>query len=215
MKTPDLTEYEAWLKTEGYQPSTITVALRYALTIAKRGGAVEAATYGPSIQRYLRYVEDTGKHPLGREVEAKLKAAGYKPSADVKLSGKRKKSALSRERWGALRSALRAEGSDESKLVIAYMHSGLRIMRFLELSSGLAQKPAFIADKLSRDWIAKKVAGKSRPLYRLVCDAPDSSRCAYARLRRKLIDVAEGIKLDVDLDILYHSRKLFEDAGTL
>lgn len=160
----DLSDYEKWLRRGGYQPSTMVVTLRNLRTIAAEGKK-PAETLEPHIRRYLRFVEETKKQPLGRDFTAKMKKAGIAPSAAIEKHGKRPSKLLDMKSMSALRSKLR-RGEETDLLIAAYMNSGMRITAFIALRADKVTDEH--TDAVSRKWIKKN--GGSKPLYRLLCE---------------------------------------------
>lgn len=199
-KKLDLSSYQRWLRTEGYQRSTAEVSLRHMRTIAT-GAAVQSHQH-PHIRRYLRFVEATGRNPLGREFLSKMKADGFEPSGPIAKAGKRSKPVLTRPQWSQLRSKLRRDGDEIDRLLIAYMYSPYRIAEFLELwVRGLDADD--VSDALSREWIAAAFDNtRNKKLFMILCD---TRRCAYSRMRRRLQRVTAKLGIEADLDTLYKS----------
>jgi hypothetical protein len=202
-KEPDLTAYEAWLKKQGYQPSTVVVTLRHLRTVAVEGRIPQYRE--AHVQRYLRYVAETKKNPMGKKFAQQMKAKGLVPSAKIRKQGRRTKDPLQAGDWAELRSVLR-RGDDISKLLVAYMQSPYRISEFLLLDANKVTEED-VCDKRSRDWLKK--AGGRGPVYAILCD---TERCAYSRMRRRLQVVGEKMSLTVDLDTLYKSFHELEAA---
>jgi hypothetical protein len=196
---PDLSGYEAWLTREGYQPTTIEATLRHLKNVAAKPKEI-ADHQEAHIQRYLRYVGKTRRHPLGQSLTKKLKAAGYAAAGDVRKPGSRSKKLLDAQQWSALRARLRERGysDDTGKLLVAYMESPYRITEFLQLRPTLISADD-VTDKISRDWLRNH---RARRVFQVLCP---TERCTYYRLRKRLRDVSEALGIPVDLDTLYKS----------
>ena len=191
MKDPDLRDYAAWLYRERYQDSTVVVTLRN-LKLVFEAGRITSDNAIPHVRRYLRFVKETRKNPLGGAFVSQMRKLGIEPSAEIEKHGQRSKKLLDLASWSKLKDKLR-RGEETDLLIVAFMNSGMRISAFLQLRADEITEE--ITDKISRTWIQK--AGGSRQLYRLLCD---TERCAYARMLRRLQEVY-GSK--VDLDTLY------------
>lgn len=192
-----LADYEAWLKKEGYQNSTTEVSMRHIRAAALTPESIPGHRVA-HVRRYLRYVADTRKNPLGRKFAEQMLKHGFTPARRTEKQGSRSKACLSSKQWKALRSRLRT-GDARSKLLVAYMESPHRVGDFLNLRANEITADD-VSDKLSREWI--KSAGGKKKLYRLLCS---TQRCAYYRLRSRLQHVSEAMKLSTDLDTLYKS----------
>jgi len=206
---PDLTSYRDWLHAQLYQPSTIDSTLR-ALTLRRSPSKHGPET--PHVRRYLRFVAETKQNPMGRDFLAHARLVGHKASSDAPRPGSRKREVLTRGQWTKLLATLRRvaveDNDDTARMLLAYMHSGRRVTNFLGLvASFAAEREDFVADKLSRNWVAERsqmIRSPGRVLvYQLLCD---SERCAYSRMRRRLKAVAGKLGFDVDLDSLRRSR---------
>lgn len=194
---PDLSTYKRWLAKEGYQPTTIELTLQHlgVLAITRYPGMPRRV---PHARRYLRFVESTGKNPMGDAFVQHLRDAGITAAVDRVRSGKRTRKALTPEQWSKLRTALRKDGSHAAKLVIAYVYSSRRISAFLQLNTRFAADASFIDDAPSRRWIADHAVG-TVPLYKFLAMTEHG---AHIRMLRKLHTCASKVGLDVDLDSL-------------
>ena len=105
MKTPDLSGYENWLVSEGYQPSTIEVTLRHIKVAA--ANQVRAVDHVPHVRRYLRFVTKTRRNPLGKPFATNMKRRGFKPASEIRKQGSRDRELLTVRQWKALRARLR------------------------------------------------------------------------------------------------------------
>jgi hypothetical protein len=189
-----LQPYADWLKNEGYQESTINATLRH-LRLCHGRECCE-----PHTRRYLRYVSETRKNPLGREFLDLAMKAGYEASADRRRSGGRVKDALSEANWARLKAKLR-RGDEISWMLVAYMQSAYRIGQFLKLSASKVDETD-IDDKISLDWVRTASDGEKLPLYKILCK---TERCAYYRMRRRLLETCEKLGIAADFDTLYKS----------
>lgn len=196
----DLEPYEVWLKSEGYQDSTILVTLRHIRGVyntfkdyPERGKSRDKA---PHVRRYLRFVAKTRKNPLGRKFTETMLGLGLEPSTAIEKQGKRDGRCLTPAQWKALRQQLQA-GDDIAKLLVAYMESPYRIGDFLNLRAYEVTSDD-VSHKPSLEWIRK--TGGRRPLYRLLCS---TQRCAYYRMRSRLQRLSEKLKFETNLDNLY------------
>lgn len=197
-----LLSYANWLRAEGYQESTIAVTLRHLRTVMVT--KVIAACRVSHVQRYLRYSAETRKNPLGPEFLKMALKAGFEASDDRKRPGARVKDTLNDVEWAMLRAKLR-RGDEISWMLIAYMQSPYRIGRFLKLRADKVDEND-IDDKRSLDWIAEH-SNKLCPLYKLLCK---TERCAYYRMRRRLLETCKKLGLEADFDTLYktHSERV-------
>lgn len=197
-KDPDLSDYLSWLKRQKYQDNTILVTLRNLRTAASEPARLPTHRI-PHVRRYLRFVQETGSNPLGRRFLSAMKAKKIGAASEIVKTGARGKQ-ISKVQLSALRARLR-RGDNTSKLVVAYMHSPYRISDFLILRcSRLTDRD--VADKISRDWLRKE--GGPNLLYQVLCD---TERCAYARMRKRLLEVCDSLGFKTDLDTLYKFRK--------
>jgi hypothetical protein len=197
----DFSTYEAWLKKERYQASTRALSVRNLMTIANHPNKKIAPYLIPQAQRYIRFVTETKKNPMGVAFLARLKKQGIEASEAIKKAGKRSKTTLTPAKLAKIKAKLRG-GSEVDRLILAYAFSGMRVAAFLHMPcSNMQEHP----DKISRDWVAKAVdVSWNDPMYKLLCK---TERCAYSRMRTRMREVAEQLKIDVDLDTLYLSRK--------
>lgn len=214
-----LKPYEAWLRAEGYQPSTVEVTLRHLYTVNENRisslfNAMPVAPYRiPHVRRYLRYVALTRRNPLGRAFVAEMKRQGIEASAEIRKQGGRTKKNLTKYQWWRLRGLLR-EGDNTSKLLLAYMLSPYRISEFLDMEVRLVSEED-ITDHVSRKWLQATnllvpKRNRTRKLYELLCP---TKRCAYSRLRRTLREACKELRVPVDLDTLYKSYHVLETAA--
>ena len=197
----DLSTYEAWLKKERYQASTRALSIRNLMTITNHPNKRIASYLIPQAQRYVRFVAQTKKNPMGAKFLARLKKQKIEASESIKKAGKRSKPVLTAAKLSKLQAKLRS-GDEVDRLILAYAFSGMRVAAFLHMPcSNMQEHP----DKISRDWVAKAVdVSWNDPMYKLLCK---TERCAYSRMRTRMREVAEQLKMDVDLDTLYLSRK--------
>ena len=207
----NLDAYEQWLQEEGYQPSTIKATLRHTRVLADNPTA-DPGYRLPIAKRYLRFVAATRREPLGKAFTKRLKARGIEPASVHPRQGARVKDVLPRHRFVELRARLRqlGRGGDETALLlVAYMQSPLRVGEFLRLRPKQIDELS-IVDKISRDWILDRDLKPRTPIYKLLCD---TEKCTYVRLRRKLQEVAEELRINVDLDTLYKSFHAMQEAA--
>jgi hypothetical protein len=200
----DLHGYELWLRKEGYQPSTIEATLRN-LRSAEDGPV--RPHHHAHIRRYLRFVAETRRQPLGSKFTKWLRLKAFDASIKRRRHGARVKSALTRQEWTILKKRLRQHKDPVSRLLLAYMLCPYRVGEFLRLDV-VAVGEDDIQDKISRDWLGSMTAElrkkglRHKRVYDTLCT---TERCAYARLRRKLQIVCEGLGYEADLDTLYKS----------
>jgi len=197
----DLSAYDAWLKRERYQASTRALSIRNLMTIANHPNKKIAPYLIPQAQRYVRYVAATKKNPMGTAFLARLKKQKIEASAAIKKAGKRNKVMLTEAKLSKLRAKLRT-GDAVDKIILAYALSGMRVAAFLNAPCSIMQEHP---DKISRNWVSGITdVSWNAPLYRLLCE---TERCAYSRMRVRIRELSETLKMDVDLDTLYLSRK--------
>lgn len=205
-KKPDLSSYRLWLIGRKYQPSTVQASLRHMRALYRRDWTLPKPVPShlkPQVRRYLRYVDESGRNPMGAKFLEAVRGQGLEAAADIRFQGPREKTLLGSTQWTKLRSKLR-RGDDASRLLVAYMQSPYRIGDFLKLRADQVTEED-VADKISRDWIVKE--GGRRKLYRLVCK---TERCTYYRMRRRLQEVCERLEYEADFDSLYkafHERQ--------
>lgn len=213
MKSIDWKPYSSWLSKEGYQPSTIAATLRN-LRVVRADLNVRGKLlphYEAHIKRYMRFVDHSRKNPLGDVFLKRLQKAGFEPSSKRRKHGRRIKELLSPEDWALLKAKLR-KGDDISKLLCAYMVSGVRVSVFLNWLIREVDED-LLSDKVSRDWIqgwrkdfstsiCRTDKARTR-VFQILCE---TERCAYSRMRMRLQELGEELKLSVDLDTLYKSH---------
>jgi hypothetical protein len=93
------------------------------------------------------------------------------------------------ENWKRLKDKLQI-GDDISRLLWAYMLSGVRVSEFLNSDIRVTA----LSTPLPQNWKVYRVLGDS------------NKRSVYSRMRKRLQEVAEELNLGVDLDTLYKSR---------
>lgn len=197
----DLSAYDTWLKKERYQASTRALSIRNLMTIANHPNKKIAPYLIPQAQRYVRFVAETKKNPMGVKFLARLRKQKIEASESIKKAGKRSKQMLTASKIAKLRAKLRV-GDTVDKLILAYAFSGMRVAAFLNMSCSHMQGHP---DKITRAWVAGATdVSWNAPVYRLLCE---TERCAYSRMRTRMRELAEQLKMDVDLDTLYLSRK--------
>jgi hypothetical protein len=207
MRNVTLEAYENWLREEGYQPSTVESTLRN-LKAAAGAAYVHPQSYdsrhGSHVRRYLRFVLNTRKNPLGGEAVKYFRALGLAPSASILKTGARAKAQPPQEALAKIKSRLRRGGPSEL-LLVAYMRSGLRISEFLRLRlKGVNELT--IPDKISRDWLLTFKSRGNIPIYKVVCP---TERCTYYRLRILLRREAARLGVAIDFDTLYKNARLY------
>lgn len=209
--TVNLDAYEAWLKKEGYQESTIKATLRHTRVLADNPTA-DPGYRMPIAKRYLRFVVATRREPLGKAFTKRLKARGIEPANKHPRQGARVKDVLSRQRFVQLRAKLRelGRGGDVTALLlVAYMQSPLRVGEFLRLRRSDVDE-ASVADAKSRAWLERQDLKPRARLFEILCK---TERCTYVRMRRKLAEVAAEQRIAVDLDTLYKSFHAMQEAA--
>ena len=203
MATETFEKYGRWLVKEGYQPTTINVTLRHMETLLKRikdKPGKQHKQYASDVKRYLRYVELTrAGASVPRALVSYKNKYGLVAVRQNNKDGRRVKEPLSPQAWAALKAHLR-KGDDTAKLLVAYMHSPLRVSAFLCLFVEAVDEET-VADKISRDWIAGN-GSRSRQkvtLFSLLCP---TQRCTYARMRTLLQKECAALKIAADLETL-------------
>jgi hypothetical protein len=188
----DWKAYSSWLSKEGYQPSTIDATLRNLRVVCEALSDIGNLQphYEPHIKRYLRFVDHSRKNMLGGSAFLKkLQKAGYEPASNRRKHGRRTKDPLILENWKRLKDKLQI-GDDISRLLWAYMLSGVRVSEFLNSDIRVTA----LSTPLPQNWKVYRVLGDS------------NKRSVYSRMRKRLQEVAEELNLGVDLDTLYKSR---------
>lgn len=205
-KKPDLSSYRLWLIGRGYQPSTVQASLRHMRALARRDWSIPKpipSHLKPQVRRYLRYVKDSGRDPMGARFSQAVAAQGLEAASDIRFQGPREKTLLGSRQWTTLRAKLR-RGDTASKLLVAYMMSPYRVGEFLNLRADQITEDD-VADKISRDWIRKE--GGRRRVFKLVCP---TERCTYYRMRRRLQEVCDKLEYEADFDSLnkaFHAKQ--------
>jgi len=195
-------KYHRWLTKEGYQPSTIAVTIRHMETLLKFLKAKpnkQHKQYASDVGRYLRYIEVSRNVSMPRALASYKTKYGLVAVRQNNKDGRRVKEPLSPQAWAALKAHLR-KGDDTAKLLVAYMHSPLRVSAFLCLFVEAVDEET-VADKISRDWIAGN-GSRSRQkvtLFSLLCP---TQRCTYARMRTLLQKECAALKIAADLETL-------------
>jgi hypothetical protein len=217
----DLKLYIKWLEKRGYQDSTIVVTIRNLILaysdcapLGKKGW--EPATidiridpYRSHLCRYLKFVQETRRQPLGAPFTALLKDNKLKPIRDTHLHGRRSKSILTLKSWENLRRRIQRRDSvngdsNTDRLLLAYTSSPHRVTDFLRLRADKLGA-ADVGDKAARGWLA---GFGNVPLHEVLCV---TERCAYYRLRTRLQDVCEEMGVTVDLDTVRKSYQALSD----
>jgi hypothetical protein len=189
----NLDGYKDWLVSEGYQPSTVDTTVRKLTRLFHFAAERTNGHARPHLQRYLRYVKDTKRSPLGQEFQAALVKEGFRASSKRSKPGARNKKLLTASQLTELRSKLRTRGT-VGRIAALYMQSKLNVSMFLVLER---------AEVLKLDGVD---AGWFNTLFReerATCiwqTFAESRRAAYI----KLLDLvrAEG----TDLDTIYRSK---------
>ncbi len=205
-KQIDFSAYETWLKKEKYQKSTVVLSVRTLKAVVASSKKVPPYLI-PTVQRYLRFVADTRKNPIGPAFCARMKKQGIEASAKIKKVGKRQKPVMTGKALESFRAQLH-KGDDIDKLIAAYLSSGMRAADFLVSSCG-----AFTSDDTAANtWIRSKTSvAWTAPMFKLVAD---SQSIAYSRMRTRMRDHGKRMKMRLDLDTLYLSRReLTEDKA--
>jgi hypothetical protein len=210
-----LTSYKNWLEREGYCASTVRESVRR-LGPKSLGDTPERRGIIPRymwsyLSRYLRFVVETKKEPLGAFFTKRLQAYGLQPAKKRQLSGKRKRKQFSDEDFKKLRAHLRTQKDAASRLLLAYMFTDKRIGSFLCLTAGEILSDVYlnpinleclvhnntVRDKISRDWLRTL---DMNYVYEILSE---NARGAYVRLRYKLAQESNALGLTVDLDTLH------------
>ena len=202
---PDLKLYREWLVKKGYQNSTIDATIRHLKTVWHKP---EALSYrGAHVRRYLLYVSATRRNPLGQKFTTYMtEKHGLEAVTETRKHGARTKVTLRNDQWGILRAVLRS-GDSINRLLIAYMESPFRISEFLDMELREVDEKT-VCDKRSRDWLLSIfINTRHKKVYQVLCP---TKRCAYSRMRRRLMALSAELTFEVDLDTLYktfHARK--------
>lgn len=207
MATETFEKYGRWLVKEDYQPTTINVTLRHMETLLKRikdKPGKQHKQYASDVKRYLRYVELTrAGASVPRALVSYKNKYGLVAVRATNKDGQRVKKTLSSQEWAKLKAHLR-KGDTTAKLLLAYMHTPLRVSAFLDLLvSAVAEET--VADKISRDWL--DTHGPKMRLFEVLCP---TQRCTYARLRKLLQKTCDALDLNADLETLnktFHELK--------
>lgn len=205
----DLSHYRGWLVDKGYQPSTISATLLHLKAVADE--PADLSYRGPHIRRYLLYVSDTRRNPLGKKFfKTMTEGYGLKAAADTKKSGTSVKSTLDTKQWGRLETFLRrrpSSSSDLDRLLLAYMNSPLRITGFLDQTYEEMWRVLPEHRDVSYFWvrnelkkISPRICPKGQRVYYILCP---SLKCAYSRMRRRLTAISQQLKIEADLNTLY------------
>jgi hypothetical protein len=219
-----LSGYESWLKREGYCASTVRESVRR-LSPESLGDTPERRgiipTYmWPYLSRYLRFVVETKKEPLGSAFTKRLRAYGLQPAKKRQLSGSRRQKKFSDADFTKLRAHLRTQKDAASRLLLAYMFTDKRIGSFLRLTAGEILSDVYlnpinleclvhnntVRDKISRDWLRTL---DMNYVYEILSE---NTRGAYVRLRYKIAQESKALGLTVDLDTLH--RYALERGGS-
>lgn len=202
--------YGPWLEAEGYQRSTIALSLRYVRGLLSEPVRCQKKHYAPHVRRYLRYLETRGAGLAAVDIEAlkTFEKHGFSASAVVQKTGQRTKTPLSDADFSRLRAFLRRGKGPLDRLLVAYLQqSHLKIGRFLQVSPAyIVNAPEDFPDKISRDWLAEfnYTEHAFKPVFNILCR---THRCAYYRMRVRLLEAAKALNLDVDFHSI--SKKAF------
>jgi hypothetical protein len=191
--------YRDWLKKQRYTPSTIEASLK----VLRRLDAVEpkpTPTDEFLLRRYLRYVKESRRNPMGEKFTEALKTKHdlFRPAVERAKSGKRKRRLLTLTEFHELKTRLLKRGDDAGPLLVLYMSTGMKPRTFLQTQIKSAQFgfPLSIASWLSEH-------DRSIFLYQII--SPSLS-WAYRKLLAVLKKEAAGMDIDADLGTLYRSR---------
>jgi len=197
----NLDSYRDWLLTEGYQPSTVETTVRKLTRLYHFASERSNSHARAHLRRYLRYVKDTKRSPLGQEFQAALVKEGFQASSKRSKPGARTKKRLTASQLTELRSRLRTRGT-LGRIAALYAQSKLNVSVFLEL--GRAEVRALqsgntgLDARLDADWLNELFhRERATLLWETFAVSP---RAAY----KKLLDLvrAEG----TDLDTIYRSK---------
>lgn len=189
----NLDSYKDWLVSEGYQPSTVDTTVRKLTRLYHFAAERSNGHARPHLQRYLRYVKDSKRNPLGQEFYAALLKEGFRASSKRSKPGARNKKLLTASQLTELRSKLRTRGT-LGRIAALYVRSKLKVSVFLVLRHA----EALLLDTVDSVWL-NDLFHKERAT-RLWETFAVSQRAAYM----KLLDLvrAEG----TDLDTIYRSK---------
>lgn len=194
-----LSSYKNWLEREGYCASTAQESVRR-LDKSALGGVPEQQRHmWPYLSRYLRFVAETKKEPLGAAFTRRLQQYGLQPARKRRLPGSRRRKSLSEEDFTRLRAHLRTQKDATSRLLLAYMFTDRRVGLFLCLTAIQIDE---VKDKKSRDWLNTLDVFC---MHEVLDDA--GTRGAYVRMRNKLAQTAQVLGLTVDLNTLHRYAK--------
>lgn len=195
----DLSDYKKWLEREGYCASTVRESVRRLDKTALGSVPEQQRHMWPYLSRYLRFVVETKKEPLGSAFTKRLRAYGLQPAKKRQLSGKRRRKRFSGADFAKLRAHLRAQKDPTSRLLLAYMFTDLRISAFLFTTT--LEIVEAVKDKKSRDWLL------AFGVFHTYAAVSDTARGAYVRLRYKIMQEAKALGLSVDLNTLHQYKK--------
>ena len=191
----NLDGYREWLVSEGYQPSTVDTTVRKLTRLFHFEAERTNGHARPHLQRYLRYVKDTKRNPLGQDFQAALLKEGFKASSKRSKPGARNKKLLTASQLTALHARLRTRGHT-GRVAALYVQSKLQVGEFLVLD--LAGARDRFDGFVDGTWVTKAFVGyRATLLWQLIAE---SKRAAY----KKLLDLVRAE--DTDLDTIYRSK---------
>lgn len=184
-----LDDYRQWLLTQKYTPSTIDASLKVLHRInLKHLKPTRVDTF--LLRRYLRYVKETHRHPLGKAFTEALSGIGIVAATPRAVSGVRTRKLLTMKQFHDLKDRCMRSTDKTAVLVGFYMVSGKKPIEFLQQKhSGCS-----FSDHYPR--IGVLVYENLSP----------SVTWAYRMMLAAAKREAAALDIDVDLGTLYRSR---------
>lgn len=184
-----LDDYTTWLRSKKYTPSTIDASIRV-LRRLNRENPKPTRSDEFLLRRYLRYVKETRRNPLGKRFTSVLEKQGLDPTSERAMSGTRKRELLMMGQFHDLKDRCLNSTDKTAMLVGFYMVSGKKPREFLQqkhsassFSDHFPRTGTFLYENLS-----------------------PSITWAYRMLLAAAKREAAALDIDADLDILYRSR---------
>jgi hypothetical protein len=191
-----LDDYKAWLETQKYTPSTIEASLKVLRRIDHNKPDPRNRTDKFLLRRYMRYVKETRRNPLGMKFTETLEGLGIRAAIPRSVYGTRKRKLLSVTEFHSLKDRCLSSDEVASVLVGFYMMSGKKPHEFLTQKTLVRDNSAVF--KIRNDILLNK---------KIVYENLSSSiSWAYRTMLAAAKKEGEALNLDVDLDILYRSR---------
>jgi hypothetical protein len=191
-----LDDYTDWLRTQKYTDSTIEASLKVLRRLDHAKPDPRNLTDRFLLRRYLRYVKETRRNPLGRTFTEALSQLGLEPAVPRAVPGKRKRKLLTVTEFHVLKDRCLRSEDVATVLVGFYMMSGKKPHDFLQQKTLIRDNAAVF--KVRQDILL------SRPV--VYENLSTSLSWAYRTLLAAAKKQGEALGLDVDLDILYRSR---------